>query len=90
MIETIIRKISQEFHKTDREVKVAGASLLFGLGMGAIGKATTEHWIAAIPPGMDLFGGRISPYTFHYGVGVSLNYIPEISQAIYLASKHHL
>ncbi|MFH1972540.1 MAG: hypothetical protein ABIJ18_03635 [archaeon] len=88
MIEKIINKLSKEWNETSTEVKVAGASILFGLGMGAIGKATNEHWIPAIPPAMDLFGGRISPYTLPYALGVAINYLPEIYQAAYMVSTY--
>ena len=88
MIEKIMNRMSNEWKETRSEMKVRGASIVLGLWMGALGKATNEHWVSAIPPVMDLCGGRISPYTVPYAFGVTINYLPEIYRVAYLASQY--
>jgi len=64
--------------------QVAGITLvsyLLGLTAGAVGKqigGDVKYVLPLILPGLDLMGGRMTPYIIPYAFGVATNYIKEI------------
>ncbi|MEK6897264.1 MAG: hypothetical protein AABW93_01900 [Nanoarchaeota archaeon] len=94
-------ELADDFRQEIREskhglLKLAGIKLIpiaMGASLAGIGRATGEHWIPAVPIGMDLMMNATG-YTsarglwglFKYGVGVALPY----SDKIYLAIQENM
>ena len=81
-----IEKILNNAKRIGNKIAVPLFSFSLGVGVGAIGKHTNHHEIPAIPIVADIFWGSIGknhiiPY-LSYGVGVAMNYLPEIYQAL--------
>jgi len=91
------KEIAKDFRQEVREskhglLKLAGIELIpiaMGAGLGGIGRATGEHWIPAVPIGMDLMMNATGYTTARglwglakYGVGVALPYADKIYLAV--------
>ena len=95
------KEMADDFRQEIREskhglLKLVGIELIpiaMGASLAGIGRATGEHWIPAVPIGMDLIGG--APWLsssrglrglVKYGVGVALPY----ADKIYFAVQEHM
>ncbi len=89
---------ADEFRREIREskhglLKLVGLELIplaMGVSLAGIGRATGEHWIPAVPVGIDLIGGASFLSSGRgiwglakYGIGVALPY----TDKIYLAAQ---
>ena len=96
-IEKEAKKMADNFRQEIKEskhglLKLLGIELLpilMGASLGGIGRVTGEHWIPALPIGIDLMVNATG-YTstrglwglVKYGAGVSLPYADKIYQAV--------
>ncbi len=82
-LEKIIKYLKLDWEKTNGLLVLHTFNFSFGAGLGALGKSTKNEFIPFIPPTIDIFYcGRLNKGYISYGLGVAINYIPEIYQFV--------